>query len=140
MNIHDKKIPHIEYALQLLKKSYSPYSKFKVACVSVSKDNKIIEGGVNVENISYGLTICAERNMIHSMITKGISFKNIDYIILVNSSQIFITPCGACLQVLSEFLPKTIQMFSAIKSKDIIKTKSYTLQNLFPTQFKFQNK
>jgi len=54
----------------LLKNSYSPYSKFRVACSIIMKDNTFIKG-VNVENKSYGLTICAERNAMTSLISQG---------------------------------------------------------------------
>lgn len=62
---------YIEKANNLLDRSYSPYSKYKVAAVMIDSEGNLHEG-VNVENASYGLTICAERNAIASSITKGI--------------------------------------------------------------------
>ena len=59
-----------EKLLNLLNNSYSPYSNFKVACIVVTKDNKEFIG-VNVENSSYGATICAERSAILSAISNG---------------------------------------------------------------------
>ena len=59
-----------EKLIKLLDNSYSPYSNYKVASIVINKDNKEYSG-VNVENISYGATICAERNAITSAITDG---------------------------------------------------------------------
>jgi len=85
---------------ELIKNSYSPYSKFATAAI-VHTDKGDFKG-VNVENISYGVTICAERNAIFTAITnKAKKFYSLD--LLSNSKSIELIPCGACLQVMSEF-------------------------------------
>lgn len=117
--------------LGLLKNSYSPYSNFKVASSVITKDNQFF-GGVNVENSSYGLTMCAERNAIFNAISNGIKKENIDYLILVSESKKKIFPCGACLQVLSEFLGEDTDVI--IQENNNISI--YKLKSLIPFSFK----
>ncbi|EGR34179.1 hypothetical protein IMG5_021320 [Ichthyophthirius multifiliis] len=80
--------------------SYAPYSKFHVGSLVIDQnDKKYI--GVNVENASYGLSICAERNAIFTGVSQGL--KKIK-LIVVNCNTIKVgSPCGACRQVIAEF-------------------------------------
>lgn len=90
----------IKSAILVSKKGYAPYSKFLVGTSLLTKDGKIFTG-CNVENSSYGLTICAERVAIFKAISEGyLKFKAIA--VYCNTSS-FTFPCGACLQVISEF-------------------------------------
>ena len=100
---------NIEKTFELLENSHSPYSNFRVASSVITKENHFY-GGVNIENISYGLTMCAERCAIYNAITNGIDIKEIDYIIIVTNCTDKLFPCGACLQVLSEFLNKNTKI------------------------------
>ncbi len=87
---------------KLLAKSYSPYSKYPVAAIVVTNDEYMFKG-VNVENASYGATICAERNAINSAITKGYrkgDFKAL-YVMVDGDDVAF--PCFICRQTLAEF-------------------------------------
>ncbi|MEN3015052.1 MAG: cytidine deaminase [bacterium] len=92
--------------------SYCPYSNFRVSACLVIRNNKLNElnfvGGCNVENSSYGLSICAERNLIFKCISEGYfpDGKNLDWIFLCLYVPVkkFISPCGACRQVISEFV------------------------------------
>ena len=68
---------NLKKTFELLKNSYSPYSNFKVASSVITKDNKFF-GGVNIENASYGLTMCAERSAIFNAISNGIKKEEID--------------------------------------------------------------
>lgn len=100
---------------QLLNNSYSPYSKYRVASIVVMKDGNIFRG-VNVENASYGATICAERNAINSAISNGYSkgdFKEIH--IMVDSDKIGY-PCFLCRQTISELCDSsmTITLYNNI--------------------------
>tara|TARA_E500000178_G_scaffold348984_2_gene405056 strand:+ start:325 stop:723 length:399 start_codon:yes stop_codon:yes gene_type:complete len=122
---------NLKKTFELLKNSYSPYSNFKVASSVVTKDNKFF-GGVNVENASYGLTMCAERSAIFNAISNGIKKEDIDYLILVSTNDNKLIPCGACLQVLSEFLDSNTDII--IKENDNIRI--YKLKNFLPYSFK----
>jgi len=87
----------VNLAREIIRNSYAPYSKYNVASV-VRTDNNNVYWGVNIENASYGLTICAERVAIFNAISYG-EKKVKEILIAVNSKEPAI-PCGACLQVL----------------------------------------
>ena len=92
----------IPLAKEACEMAYAPYSKFPVGCVILSKDGNSYTG-CNIENISFGLTICAERAAISKAISEeGPEFK-IDTVIIYTPTKVPITPCGACRQVLREF-------------------------------------
>ena len=91
----------IKKAKETAKYSYSPYSKFAVgACVLYESGNEYT--GCNVENSSYGLTLCAERNAISNAISKGEKTAPIA-IAIVSPNKKMCMPCGACRQWLCEF-------------------------------------
>jgi len=90
-------------AQKIAQNAYAPYSKFRVGAALLCKDGTIVEG-VNVENRSFGLTICAERNAVISAITMG----HREFAALAISTPDSVEPvgpCGACRQVISEFMP-----------------------------------
>ncbi|MCG8306571.1 MAG: cytidine deaminase [Cytophagales bacterium] len=92
----------IREAREVSKKAYVPYSKFQVGCVVVSESGKRYSG-CNVENLSFGLTVCAERAAVFKGVSvEGSSFK-IARVIIFTPTPGPITPCGACRQVLYEF-------------------------------------
>ncbi len=80
--------------------SYSPYSRFKVGAALKTK-NGMVFTGCNIENSSYGLSICAEREAIFKAISAG--ERDLDTIAVVTDSDKLTTPCGACRQVIWEF-------------------------------------
>lgn len=83
------------------KKAYAPYSRFAVGAAVVAENGKIY-GGCNVENASYGLTVCAERNAVAAAIAVGQrALRKLAVVEVTRSSQV--TPCGACRQVMAEF-------------------------------------
>ncbi len=85
-----------------LKNSYAPYSGVKVSALAITPDGKVYKGGVNVENASLGLTVCAERVAIFNAVSNG--EKRIKTIVLTsNLDKPIYPPCGACLQVMNEF-------------------------------------
>ena len=98
-------------AVSAMNKSYSPYSRFKVGAALLCSNGKIYSG-CNIENASYSLTICAERTALFEAVKCG----ERDFLALCviggKNGQItdYCFPCGACLQVLSEFCPKDMKV------------------------------
>jgi cytidine deaminase len=93
----------IKVASLARQRAYAPYSRYKVGAAIRTKRNKIYSGG-NVENVSYGLTVCAERCAVWSAVAAG-ETKDYDAIAIVIDDDRLPTPCGACRQVLAEFAP-----------------------------------
>lgn len=88
----------VEAACAARENAYAPYSNYKVGAAILVADGQIITG-INIENVSYGLTVCAERTAIYNAISAGI--KEIKAIAVCTSNAV--SPCGACRQVLAEF-------------------------------------
>ena len=107
--------------------AYAPYSKFRVGAALLCDDGTVITG-CNVENRSFGLTVCAERNAVFTAVNSGRkSFKALA--VSTPDSEIPVGPCGACRQVLSEFmLPSSPVLFGG-SGKDRVST---TLGILYP--------
>ena len=80
--------------------SHSPYSKFRVGAALLTDTGEIIDG-CNVENASYGLSICAERTALVKAVSMG--FKKFPAVAVSTDMEEFIAPCGACRQFISEF-------------------------------------
>ena len=124
----------LEYAKEASKKSYSPYSKFPVGACVLYESGKIYQG-CNVENASYGLTLCAERNAMSSAIVKGETSK-ITAIAIYSPKQKRCLPCGACRQWLSEFAKnekETKIILEDINDEILV----LSLEEIFPYGFKF---
>lgn len=94
----------IKEAFIAASKAYAPYSNFAVGAALHAKDGTIFHG-CNIENASYGLTSCAERNAIFSAMSQGYKKEDFDMIAIVTNAKRLTSPCGACRQVLSELLP-----------------------------------
>lgn len=91
----------LEAALSVSGNSYARYSGFRVAA-AVRDERGRVFSGVNVENSSYGLTVCAERVAVFNAVTHG-AREIKDVLVLALDSDYPVPPCGACLQVLREF-------------------------------------
>ena len=113
--------PHLDAALVLLldqareaaARSYSPYSGFKVGA-ALKLDNGAIVTGTNVENVSYGLTICAERAALVQAVSRFGPGIHIVAAAITNPDGMPCPPCGACRQVLAEFIePEAPVVFQA---------------------------
>lgn len=109
--------------------SYSPYSNFKVGAVLLS-DTGNLYTGVNVENSSYGLTNCAERTAVFKAISDG--EKKFKTLVLVSDAEDFITPCGACRQVLIEVCGKDLEVVMSNSDNEI---RILKLEELLPLSF-----
>jgi cytidine deaminase len=90
----------LKTAARAARNAYAPYSHFHVGAAIVSEDGRVFSG-CNVENASYGLTICAERNAMAAAVSAGI--RRISAIAIVADGTTPEFPCGACRQVLAEF-------------------------------------
>ena len=94
--------------------SYSPYSKFKVGAAVLTEDNHIF-AGTNIENASYGLTVCAERNAIFAAVGAGKRrFRALALITQKLPGLTFNSPCGGCRQVMSEFMAPDTPIYIAV--------------------------
>ncbi|HEX4629513.1 MAG TPA: cytidine deaminase [Chthoniobacterales bacterium] len=89
-----------------MRNAYCGYSKFRVGAAILTADGEIF-AGCNVENASYGLTSCAERNAIFQAVAKGALSKDrkLKAVVVVTPKKKLATPCGACRQVINEFGP-----------------------------------
>lgn len=93
----------LEEARSVRKAAYVPYSRFPVGAALVTGNGEIFRG-CNVENGSYGLSICAERNAVFQMVSSGMT--DPAAIAITGISGVPCPPCGACRQVLAEFNPE----------------------------------
>jgi cytidine deaminase len=84
------------------KRAYAPYSRFPVGAAVLASDGRVFSGA-NVENASFGLTCCAERNAVFAMVSAG--GKEIKEILVIGETAEPLPPCGACRQVIAEFAP-----------------------------------
>ena len=117
----------LDYAKQISEKSYSPYSKFKVGAAVLCEDNKVFLG-TNIENVSYGLSMCAERVAVFTAVANGC--KKIKAV-AIYSKKGNVTPCGACRQVIAEF-SKTADVICNTKEDKFTVTK---ISSLLPKSF-----
>lgn len=92
-----------EKAVEAAKNSYSPYSKFRVGA-ALRLANGAVVTGTNVENVSYGLTICAERSALAAAVSQFGPAIRIEAVAVANLNGAPSPPCGACRQVLAEFV------------------------------------
>ena len=121
----------IERARQLLSKAYAPYSHFPVGAVLLMDDGQIIEG-VNVENVSFGATNCAERTAIFTAVTQGYGPKSIQAIAVAGDTEDFLPPCCICRQVLVEFCRPDVPVYLTRRDGQIYET---TVSQIVPLAF-----
>ena len=117
------------------KKAYAPYSKFRVGAALLTDGGRVVTG-VNVENASYGLTLCAERAALASAVAAG--FRRFKAIAVVVSGKKPAVPCGACLQALAEFCKPDLIVLAATATRPA-KVKIFKLHDLLPLAFRFRS-
>jgi len=133
------KNPEVENAIEKLfaqahvasEHAYSPYSGARVgACVLDAEGN--VYCGCNVENASYGLTQCAERNALANAISAGMKPGRAHALLIVATGFEVLAPCGACRQVMSELLADDAWVISCVSEADY---RSWQINDLLPDPF-----
>ncbi|GKQ42659.1 cytidine deaminase [Companilactobacillus sp. RD055328] len=109
--------------------AYVPYSKFHVGAAVKTKDGKIYSG-CNIENASYGLTNCAERTAIFKAVSDG--YREFESIMVIGDTEGGCKPCGACRQVMSEFINKEASVYLTNIKGEI---ERYTMEQILPYSF-----
>lgn len=117
-------------ALAATKHAYAPYSRFRVGA-AVMDDRGRVFSGCNVENASYGLTICAERNAVFQAIAAGA--RRITAVAVAAGGAAEPWPCGACRQVLAEFMDAEAPVWVAGRHHRV---HEFRLGDLLPKQFR----
>lgn len=120
-----------EQALKASERAYSPYSKVKVGACVVDENGRL-HSGCNVENASYGLTQCAERNALANAINAGMQPGSAQKLLIFATGFEVLAPCGACRQVMSELMAADAIVISSISESDF---KSWTVGDLLPEPF-----
>ncbi|WP_367881612.1 cytidine deaminase [Lactobacillus sp. YT155] len=109
--------------------AYVPYSKFHVGAAVKTKDGKIFNG-CNVENSSYGLTNCAERTAMFKAVSEG--YTEFTSILVIGDTVGGCKPCGACRQVMTEFIKKDAPVYLTNTKGEI---ERYTMEQILPYSF-----
>ena len=126
----------IRMASAAAKKAYCPYSKFRVGVALLTSNGKIFTG-CNVENASYGLTICAERAAFSAAVAAG--HRKFKAIAIVANGTSVPYPCGACRQVMSEFCTSNFTVICAPLASPG-KSEELTLGALLPKNFQMKGR
>ncbi len=125
--------PLIDAALTARLQAYAPYSNFLVGAAVLTEDGMVFTG-TNVENASYGLTICAERTAAAAAVAAG--HRRIAAVTVATSGAA--SPCGACRQFLAEFGGRMVVVLVDADQPDKVRT--FTLDELLPEQFDLEEK
>ncbi|MCJ7956795.1 MAG: cytidine deaminase [Pseudomonas sp.] len=122
----------MEQAKRAAQSTYSPYSHFPVGAALLTADGEVVQG-CNVENISYGLTNCAERSALFSAISQGHAPRSFKAMAVYAPNVSLISPCGACRQVMLELMAKDAVVIC--QGSDPTATRTWTLEQLLPGAF-----
>lgn len=122
----------MEEAKRAAERTYSPYSHFPVGAALLTADGEVVQG-CNVENISYGLTNCAERGALFSAISQGHAPRSFRAMAVYAPNVSLISPCGACRQVMLELMAKDAVVIC--QGNDPAATRTWTLEQLLPGAF-----
>ena len=127
--MEDKEL--VEIAKKYRSFAYAPYSKFKVGAAVLTSDGEVYLG-TNIENASFGLSMCAERNALFNAYCHGINQEDIEALAIVADTVLPVSPCGACRQVISELFPRDKPIYLANLNCDI---KITNVDELLPYSF-----
>ena len=122
-----------EHAMKASGHAYSPYSKFKVGAAVMDSDGTV-HSGCNVENASYGLTQCAERNAIGAAIASGVPAGRLEVMVIYKAGDNPLPPCGACRQVMHEMMAPISRVFAICDSHRI---KEWSRDEYLPDAFDY---
>ena len=122
----------IKAATEARANAYAPYSVYSVGAAALSGDGRVF-AGCNVENASYGLTVCAERNAVFTMVATG----SRELKAIAVATEDGGVPCGACLQVMAEFGEDEMPVFLIEGRMNVTET---TLGALLPRAFRVRKK
>jgi cytidine deaminase len=117
-------------AAAVQQRAYAPYSKFRVGA-AVRASGKIFDG-VNIENASYGLTVCAERTAVFAAVLAGC--RELEEVVVCTDVSPPSSPCGACRQVLAEFAADPAAV-TVVAINPAGERRSWTLAQLLPDSF-----
>ncbi len=117
----------IALAREGMERAYSPYSGYRVGAALLTDDGSVVTG-CNVENVSYGLTVCAERAAVARAIVEG--KRGFQAMAITTDGSVAITPCGACRQVMAEFAPDL-----RVVSEGLGTRREWSLRDLLPEPF-----
>jgi cytidine deaminase len=118
----------IQSALAAREHAHAPFSKFKVGAAIEDEDGRVFTG-CNVENATYGLTICAERVAVFKAISEGAA--KIRRVVVVADTETLTPPCGACRQILWEFCGGAELILANLAGKQ----ETLRLKDIFPRPF-----
>lgn len=118
--------------IEISKNSYSPYSNFRV-CASIKTTCGRVFNGVNIENASFSMTLCAEASAIGTMITELGPDARISDVLVINDKNSLCPPCGACRQRLEEFSNDKTKVILSTSESD--KFLEYSLNDMLPVKF-----
>lgn len=116
-------------AVAAMKKSYSPYSKFAVGAAALTEDGRLVSG-CNIENASYGVTLCAECSLVSELVMTGggklVAFTCVD------ANENVLMPCGRCRQLLVEHAAPTmiLETISGLKTMAEVLPDAFTREEL----------
>lgn len=122
----------IEKAIAARERALAPYSHFKVGAALETRDGRIYTG-CNIENVSYGLTVCAERVALWKALSEGA--REFSQIAVVTDAPVLTSPCGACRQLLWEYCGDIEVVLHSMQGME----KSLKLSELFPHPFEQQS-
>ncbi|VKX89075.1 cytidine deaminase [Streptococcus pneumoniae] len=121
----------MEQAKKVLKNAYCPYSKFPIGAAILFKDGKVITGA-NIENVSFGVTNCAERSAIFYGASQGYRKGDILAIAVAGETEDYLPPCNICRQVMVEFCEPDTLVFLLNGKGNILELR---LEELVPYSF-----
>jgi len=119
--------PLVDRARDALQRAYAPYSGFRVGAALACGDGSVFTGA-NVENSSFGLTLCAERSALAAAVSHG--QRDFKRIAIATEAEEPVAPCGACRQVLAEFAPE-LEVVSVSAGNEM----HWNLAELLPVPF-----